>query len=200
VLQVLAIDLGTELMPAVALSTEAPEPGVIDQPPRSRTTPLLDRGTIRRVFGWLGPIEGLLALLAFGVGLWSAGWRPGMEFAAEGAAYAQATTLTYAAIVLAQVGTAFACRTRRSSLFHIGLFSNRALVLGVLASLALMLALIYVPPLATIFGFVPPAAEHWAMLATFPLVMLLAEEGRKWFRRRQLRESHDAPAPMRLTE
>ncbi|MFO7167115.1 MAG: cation-transporting P-type ATPase [Chloroflexota bacterium] len=187
VLQVLAIDLGTEVLPSVALSTEAPEPGILDQPPRARSTPLLDREALVRVFGWLGPLEGALALIAYFMAFWAAGWRPGAPPIADALVYAQATTLTYAAIVLAQVGNAFASRTRDASLFQVGLFSNRALLLGVLASLALMLALLYTPPLARIFGFVPPTPAQWALLASFPFVMLFAEEGRKWLARRRAR-------------
>ena len=185
VLQVLVIDLGTELLPSVALSTEPPEPGVLDQPPRARSAPLLDRETLLRAFAWLGPLEGALALMAFFLAYWSAGWRPGMPLPDEGALYAQATTLTYAAIVLAQVGNAFACRTRTASIVQIGPFSNRPLIFGVLASVALMLALIYVPPLAAIFSFVPPTLPQWAVLASFPIVMLSAEESRKWWVRRR---------------
>jgi magnesium-transporting ATPase (P-type) len=185
VLQVLAIDLGTEVLPSIALSTEVPEPGALDQPPRSRSAPLLDRATLVRVFGWLGLIEGALVLGAFLMACWMVGWRPGAPFALAGAAYAQATTVAYAAIVLAQAGNAFAVRTRRTPLLSVGLLTNRALVVGVAGSLALMLALIYVPPLAQIFGFAPPTATQWAVLVCFPLIMLLAEEGRKgWERRR----------------
>lgn len=185
VLQVLVIDLGTELLPAVALSTEAPEPGMLDQPPRARTAPLLDRETLLRVFAWLGPLEGVLALFAFLLAYWSAGWRPGAPLDASGVLYAQATTLTYAAIVLAQAGNALACRTRTTSLFRIGIFTNQALVVGILGSLALMLGLIYFPPLAAIFGFVAPTPQQWAVLASYPLIMLMAEEGRKWIVRRR---------------
>ncbi len=184
VLQVLAIDLGTELFPSIALSTEAPEPGILDRPPRPRTAPLVDQAMLLRAFGWLGVLEGALALGAFFLGYWSSGWRPGQPLAADGALYAQATTLTYAAIVMAQVGNAFASRTRRVSVWRIGLLTNRALLLGLLLSIALMLALIYIPPLAEIFGFVPPSMGQWALLLTFPPIILLAEEGRKWWNRR----------------
>lgn len=184
VLQVLAIDVGTELLPSVALSTEPPEPGILEQPPRSRTAPLLDRETLLRTFAMLGMLEGALALLAFFTVYWSAGWRPGMPMESSGEIYAQATTLTYMAIVMAQVGVAFASRTRRSSVFRIGLFTNRALVVGTLLSVVLMLALVYIEPLAMLFNFVPPQPEHWAMLACFPVIMLFADEIFKWWQRR----------------
>lgn len=184
VLQVLAIDVGTELLPSVALSTEPPEPGILEQPPRSRTAPLLDRETLLRTFAMLGMLEGALALLAFFTVYWSAGWRPGMPMESSGEIYAQATTLTYMAIVMAQVGVAFASRTRRSSVFRIGLFTNRALLVGTLLSVVLMLALVYIEPLAMLFNFVPPHPEHWVMLACFPVIMLFADEIFKWWQRR----------------
>jgi magnesium-transporting ATPase (P-type) len=132
----------------------------------------------------LGMLEGALALLAFFTVYWSAGWRPGMPMESSGEIYAQATTLTYMAIVMAQVGVAFASRTRRSSVFRIGLFTNRALVVGTLLSVVLMLALVYIKPLAALFNFVPPQPEHWVMLACFPVIMLFADEIFKWWRRR----------------
>jgi magnesium-transporting ATPase (P-type) len=186
VVQVLAIDLGAELFPSIALSTEPPEPGILDRPPRRRTAPLLDRSVVVRAFAWLGMIEGGLALLAYMLGYWSSGWRPGQPFTSDNDAYALATTLAYAAIVMAQVGNALASRTRRVSLLEVGLLTNRALLVGVLASVALMLVLIYVPPLATVFGFVAPAPVHWLVLLTFPPIMLAAEEGRKWWARRRV--------------
>ncbi len=183
VLQVLAIDVGTELLPSVALSTEPPEPGILAQPPRSRTAPLLDRETLWRTFALLGMLEGALALFSFFMAYWSAGWRPGMLLASSGDIYAQATTLTYMAIVMAQLGTAFASRTRRYSLFQLGPFTNRALVAGTITSFGLMLVLVYVEPLATLLGFVPPHPEHWILLACYPFIMLLADELFKWYRR-----------------
>lgn len=185
VLQVLAIDFGTELFPSVALSTEPPEPGILDRPPRARGAPLLDQAVLFRSFAWLGLLEGGLVLLAYLMGNWTGGWRPGESFATSGPIYEQATTLAYAAIVLAQAGNAFASRTQRESLWQIGPWSNRALLAGVLASVVLMLALIYIPPLAAVFGFAAPNLTHWLVLLTFPFVMLFAEEGRKWLARQR---------------
>jgi magnesium-transporting ATPase (P-type) len=186
VLQVLAIDLGTELLPAIALSAEPPEPGVLEQSPRARSRPLLDKAVIWRVFAWLGVVEGVLAMGAFMLAYWSHGWRPGMELATSGSIYMQATTLTYAAIVLAQAGNVFACRTRLLPIAQLGIFTNRALVAGVIASTILMLAMIYIEPLAQIFGFVPPTLTQWLVLATFPFIMLAAHEAAKWWERRRL--------------
>ncbi|HMP39360.1 MAG TPA: HAD-IC family P-type ATPase [Roseiflexaceae bacterium] len=185
VLQVLAIDLGTELLPAVALSTEPPEPGILDQPPRARSRPLLEKAVLWRVFAWLGLIQGLMALGAYLLGHWSGGWRPGMAFDEDGIVYMQATTLTYAAIVLAQAGNVFACRTWLLPVTRMGIFTNRVLVAGVIVSTLAMLAMIYVEPLAQIFGFVAPTPWQWMVVATFAPLMFVAHEAAKWWARRQ---------------
>lgn len=184
VLQVLAIDLGTELLPAVALSAEAQEPGMLDEPPRARSKPLLERAMVWRVFAWLGVVQGTLALGAYFMGQWSGGWQPGRPLIADGPVYLQSTTLAYVAIVLAQVGNVFACRTRFLPVYRIGLFGNRALVGAVVLATAAMLALVYLEPLSTLFGFVPPAPQHWLVLVTFPVIMFAAHEAAKAWERR----------------
>jgi magnesium-transporting ATPase (P-type) len=55
-MQVLAIDLGTDMLPAIALGTERAEPGTLDRPPRPRTERLLDASVLGRVFAWIGPL------------------------------------------------------------------------------------------------------------------------------------------------
>jgi magnesium-transporting ATPase (P-type) len=103
---VLAIDLGTDLLPAIALGTEKPEPRVMDRPPRRRSERLLNRRVLARVYGFVGLIVGISGLVSFFAGYWLAGWRPGDALADEGALYLQATAMTYAGIVMGQVGAA----------------------------------------------------------------------------------------------
>ena len=130
VMQILAVDLGTDLLPALALGAERPEPGVMDRPPRPRTERLLSRRRLLHAYGFLGVAEAALALGAFFWAYWLAGWRPGLPMAATGDLYRRATTLTLAGIVAAQVGNVLACRTERTSVFRLGLWSNRAVLLG----------------------------------------------------------------------
>ncbi len=180
VMQILAVDLGTDLLPALALGAERPEAGVMDRPPRSRDERLLGPRRLLHAYGFLGVAEAALALGAFFWAYWLAGWRPGLPMAATGALYQRATTLTLAGIVAAQVGNVLACRTDRASVFRLGLSSNRAVVLGIAAEIGILVALILVPPLARVFGLAPLAVAEWAPLLAFPAVMLLLEEGRKW--------------------
>jgi calcium-translocating P-type ATPase len=184
VMQILAVDLGTDLLPALALGAEPPERDVMDRPPRRRGQRLLGPGRLLRAYAFLGVIEAALAMFAFFWTYWLAGWRPGLPLAGEGDLYLRATTMTLAAIVAAQVGNVFACRTDRESVFRSGLFRNRLVLVGVAAEVALLLALIVTPPLARVFGLAPLAFEEWRILLAFPAVIVLLEEARKWVVRR----------------
>ena len=75
VLQVLALDIGTDLLPALALGAEKPEPGVMERPPRAKGARLLDRRVLGRAFGFLGPVEATasMAMLPIGAALFF-GW------------------------------------------------------------------------------------------------------------------------------
>jgi magnesium-transporting ATPase (P-type) len=89
VMQVLAIDLGTDMLPALALGTERAEPGTMNRPPRQRGERLLNRAVLARVFGWIGPMEGLAAMASFFCAYLLAGWRPWEALADSGDLYKQ---------------------------------------------------------------------------------------------------------------
>jgi magnesium-transporting ATPase (P-type) len=180
VMQILAVDLGTDLMPALALGTEPPEPDVMDRPPRPRAERLLSPARLLHAYAFLGTIEAVLALGGFFWVYWLAGWRPGLPMASTGDLYQRATTMTLAGIVAAQVGNVLACRSERESVLRLGLLSNRAVLLGIAAEVTILLALILIPPLATVFGLAPLSFVEWVPLLGFPVVLLALEEGRKW--------------------
>ena len=185
VMQILAVDLGTDLLPALALGAEPPEPGVMDRPPRPRTERLLGPRRLLHAYAFLGATEAALALLAFFWTYWLAGWRPGLPMAAGGDLYHRATTMTLAGIVAAQIGNVFACRTDRESVFRIGIFGNRLVLLGIAAEIGILLGLILVPPLGRVFGLAPLGVAEWTLLLGFPPAVLGLEEGRKWLVRQR---------------
>ncbi|MFH1736790.1 MAG: cation-transporting P-type ATPase, partial [Actinomycetota bacterium] len=104
IMQILAIDLGTDMLPALALGTEAPEPGVMKRPPRDPKERLLNWPLLRRAYLFLGPIQATACMLAYFFIYWTNGWRPGMELAASGIVYIKATTANHAAVVTTQIG------------------------------------------------------------------------------------------------
>src|SRR5258707_5926626 len=172
VTQILAIDLGTDLLPALALGSEPPEKTVMQGPPRRRDAPWLDRSLVARAFLWLGPIEAALCFAGFFAVYIMAGytdllhlprvdWLPFAQRLAmpAGRDYILATTVFHAGVVMAQVGNAFACRTEKARGRQLGWLRNRFLLAGVAAEMGLILLLIYVPPLAERFEHLPlPAA------------------------------------------
>ena len=133
VLQILAIDLGTETLPALALGREPAEPGLMDRPPRARSEGVIDRALLVRAWVFLGLIEAALVLGGFFFVLLRAGWSPGDDVSSGQPlhdAYLQATTMTFAGIVACQIGTAFAARTERASLRSVGVLHEPPAALG----------------------------------------------------------------------
>jgi magnesium-transporting ATPase (P-type) len=186
-LQILAIDLGTETLPALALGREPAEPGLMDQPPRSRKTGLLTKAMLIRAWLWLGLLEAALVAGGFFFVLLRAGWSPG-DATGPGTplhhTYLIATTMSFAGITACQVGTAFASRTSRASLREIGFFTNPLLLGGIAFELVFAAALIYLPPLQSIFHTAALGLPEIALLASFPVIVWGSDELRRARRRR----------------
>jgi calcium-translocating P-type ATPase len=187
VLQILAIDLGTEILPALALGREPAEPGLMERPPRPRSEGVIRRTMLVRAWLFLGLIEAALVLGGFFYVLLRAGWSPG-DAVSRGSplhgTYLEATTMTFAGIVACQIGTALASRTERASLRAVGFFSNRLLLWGILSELAFAAALVYAPPLQRLFGTAALGPIELAILAPFPVLIWGADEIRRWRLRR----------------
>ncbi len=179
VMQILAVDLGTDLVPALGLGSEQPEPGTMDRPPRLRDQRLLDVPLLLRAYLFLGMIEALLSLGAFFFYYYMNGWRPGMTMADSGTFYITATTMSLAGIVASQMGNVFACRTDRESVFRAGFFANKLVLWGLAIELAIIAFLIYTPALQKVFGLAPLTFREWSFLLLFPPSLLLMEEARK---------------------
>jgi calcium-translocating P-type ATPase len=188
VLQILAIDLGTETLPALALGQEPAEPGLMERPPRSPRESVISSELLLRAWGFLGGISAGLVLGGFFFVLLRAGWSPGDAVSAGSGlhhAYLQATTMTFAGIVACQVGTAFAARTSKASLRSVGLWSNRALLWGIVFELAFTAALLYLPPLQAVFGTRALPLSDLLLLAAFPPIVWGLDELRRYVRRRR---------------
>ena len=186
VLQVLAVDLGTDMLPALGLGLEPPEPGVMQRPPRSRKAHLIDRALLLRAWLWLGVLESFFGMAAFFYTYWTHGFCCRfLPLPGTGELYSLATTMTLAGIVASQIGNVFAVRTERSSTFSVGVFSNRYVNLGVIVEIAILLAIVYLPPLQRVFTTAPIPAGLGLILLPIPLLFFSLEEARKWLVRRR---------------
>ena len=176
-LQVLAIDLGSDVMPALALGAEPPEPGIMDRPPRPPSERLFSAVVVRR-FLFLGIIQSIGVTFAFFWRIHSAhlGFA---DFTASNPIYREAITMTQAGIVISQFFNGFAVRTDEESVFKVGLLSNVPLVFAEFFGLGIIAAISYLPVLQGVFKTAPLSVYDWLMLAAFGLALLVADELRK---------------------
>ena len=171
VLQILALDIGTDLFPALALGAEPPSRRVLARPPEKRH--LMDRRLMLRVFCVLGPVEAVIEMSAFSAVLFGGGWTrggppdAGLLMAASGAAFT--------AVVLGQLANAFACRSATVPPWRLGWRTNKLLAWAVLAELAVLAACLYVPQAAALLGQAPPPLVGF-LLAFLAIPAVLAAD------------------------
>ena len=190
VVQILAVDLGTDMLPALGLGAERPEVDVMRRPPRSRTERLFTWPLLIRAYLFLGVIEAVAAMAAYFDVLGRGGWRYGQELAPHDPLYQKATTACLAAIVVMQVVNVFLCRSDRESIAAASLRSNRLILAGVAVELGLILLMVYHPGAQRILGTASLSWRDWVFILPFALGMLTLEEFRKWIVRRFGRRSH----------
>lgn len=190
-MQILTIDLGTDMVPALGLGTEPPEEGVMDCPPRDPHEPLLTGKVLRTAFLWYGVMGSVASLAAYFFVQWTGGWHPGLPLVGSGGAdldptYVRATTMALAAIVFSQIGQAWNCRSEYASAFHAGLFSNPTVNRGIAFEIVLIVLITVLPPLQSVFHTRALMPIDYAFLICLPPLILLLEETRKALVRRRL--------------
>jgi Ca2+-transporting ATPase len=193
VVQVLAIDLAIDVIPSLALSREPAELGIMEEPPRSIKERLFTRKVLlRSVF--IGVIIAVGAIIGC-LNIWAAGgWHIGMAVPSDwhfggslpnnNPIYLKGVTMMFAGIVVAQAGNVLACRTSKQSIFKTSLKNNKWIIVGIAAQLSILAFLVYVPIMNTYFGTQPLGIFDWAFLLSLAVIVVLAEEIRKFFSRK----------------
>ncbi|MBN2004729.1 MAG: cation-transporting P-type ATPase [Anaerolineae bacterium] len=195
VMQILAVDLGTDMLPALALGAEPPEPGLMEQPPRNLKEHLINPALLTRAYFVLGPIQSLAAMAAFYFHYWVNGyWGQWLDLPDSGAIYRAATAMTLGAVVTTQIGNLFAQRTERLSFFRTPLFTNRLIWIGIASELVLFALLSYVPLLQQFFDTAAFPVWEWLFLFAWIPSLLIVDEVRKAFVRRRGRRRHFTPS------
>jgi Ca2+-transporting ATPase len=176
-LQVLSIDLGSDILPALALGAEPPDPGVMTRSPRPVTERLLSGPVVRR-FLFLGVIQAAGVCFAFFWRIHSA--HLGLShFTAATPAYREARTMTQAGIVVSQFFNSLTVRSEDQSILTVGVFTNRRLLLAGAFGIVLVSCISYIPVLQSVFGTAGLTVWDWLMIVGFGLTLLLADECRK---------------------
>jgi calcium-translocating P-type ATPase len=186
ILQILIIDLGTDMLPALALGAEEPEPEAMTCPPRQKGERILTAGVFLRSYPLMGLLEGLCGLAAYGATLKVGGWRPGQSLGPLDPLYLQATAACLCGIIVGQMMAVFMCRSETGSVFRKGIFENRLLLLGVVVEFMILLGINHLPPLQRMLGTAAIPVQAWLAMIPFVLGILLVEEARKALHRRVL--------------
>jgi Ca2+-transporting ATPase len=201
--QILAIDMGTDLFPALALGVEKPEPDVMRHPPRPRNQPLLDKTVIVRAV-WLGLLEATLCFAGF-LGIFvltgysgqigfpflsrlniPESWKISLTLTQ---AIIMASTVYHAGVVTAQAGNALACRSDHIRSSYLGWLSNWYLLGGIIIELVGIVCIIYIPYLATIFKHMALPGWMWIVLGSYAMIIYSVE----WIRKSVLRRFNKQP-------
>ena len=180
----LAIDLGTETLPALALGTERSEAGVMNFPPRPRGKGLVDKTLLFRGYVFLGLLNTAAVLAAYFWVLYQGGWRPGAQLEPNETTFLnplhlKAMTVVFVGIVVMQIANVFACRSETLSVFKMGLWGNRLIFWGILFELLFTCVLVYLPFFQHIFNTIGIGWNEWGILVIFMVVIFFLEESRK---------------------
>jgi sodium/potassium-transporting ATPase subunit alpha len=186
IVQILAVDLGTDLLPALALGVEKPDPLVMRQPPRPRQERLLNRPLLLRAYLFLGVITAGAAMAAYFFVLHNGGWHYGQALAVDAPLYLQATTACLSAIIVMQIVNVWLCRSERASVFSLSFTANRWIFAAIAFEIVLILLIDYSHIGNLIYGTTPISWQVWLFVVPFALSMLLLEELRKWWMRRDV--------------
>ncbi|MCK9389440.1 MAG: cation-translocating P-type ATPase C-terminal domain-containing protein, partial [Sulfuritalea sp.] len=184
IIQILAVDLGTDMLPALALGAEKPDPAVMNRPPRARDERLLSVGLLLRAYLFLGVLEAAAAMAVFFFVLDAAGWHYGTVLDRSNPLYLQATSACLATIVVMQMMNVLLCRHPLKSSLAFGFVGNPYILLGLAAELGVILFIIYTPAGHWLFGTAPIDAKVWLLALAGAALMWMLEEMRKaWLRR-----------------
>lgn len=167
VLQILALDIGTDTLSAVALGAEPPSAHLLDGPPVSGR--LMNAMVVRRAFGILGPTIAAVSMVAFMVSY--------LDVSVE-----RASGATFLAVVFGQKANVFACRSSTRRPGQLGWTTNRLVLLAITVELVFALTVVLVPPIANALDQGVPPWQGWVLaLAAIPAV-LAVDAADKWWR------------------
>jgi len=157
--QILWMNLITDGLPAIALSTEHSHAGIMTRKPKDPREPILSRRTSGYIFG-------AAILMALGsVSLFF------MNLANIDAA----RTIAFTALVFYQMAIAYSVRSEKN-VWKAGIFGNKKLLLAIAGSIVLQLAIVFIPALNTAFSTVPFGTDGWiAVIATAAVLFIILE-------------------------
>ena len=180
VMHILAVDLGTDIVPALALGAEPPEPKIMQQPPRNLKEHIITPALLRRAYLILGPLQSLATMAAFFYYYWTNGFTgQWLDLPAAGGIYQSATAMALSAVVTTQIGNLFAQRAENTPIQKMPLFNNKLIWFGILSELVVIAMIVYVPFLQRFIGTASFSIKYWPFLFAWSPLLMVADEIRK---------------------
>lgn len=184
ILLILAIDLGTDLLPALGLGQEQPESDVMAKAPRQPDERLLTPQLLFMSYGIIGMIQALAGFFAYFYVLYHGGWHWGQNLAYTDPLYQRAISAYFFSIIIVQIADVLICRVRRQSIFGKGIFTNSLVNIGIITELALAGLIIYTPWFQRVFNTHSLSLSELSLSIPFALVIFFGDELRKFLLRR----------------
>lgn len=177
-MQILIVDLGTDMLPALGLGSEEGDPDIMKQPPRKKNEHLLNKKVLLKAFTWYGLLASVISIGAYFFVNYQNGF-PQAALVGSGTVYMRATTMVLGAIVFCQVANVLNCRTDKISLFKKGIFSNKHIWNGIIFEIVLFWILTITPGIQQLFNTTVLNWKDWLILFCLPIPLILIDEIRK---------------------
>lgn len=176
--QILAIDLGTDIFPSFSLSLESSEPNIMKRNPFDHKERVLDgKGVMRIII--LGIIMAGAAIVAFILSMKRGGWDFGNKFDPTSVLYIKSTSVAYAVLSMTQMSNLLQSRNEALSVFKIGFFKNKYLIGAIFLSIGILLMFMYVPFFQYYLHMSPIDWQDWIVVIVACLIVFIYEEARK---------------------
>lgn len=180
---ILCIDLGTDILPAIALGVDTPDKDLMTRKPRKPNQKVMTKEFVIDFLS-IGIIVGLCMIGAFLFTLFEMGWRFGDGM---NGSFERPQTVAFASLVVVQLFNAFSARSSKESVFQESPFSNPFLIVAVFTSVIMMISMMYIPSLNYFLGTYPLGINDWEVVIIASLLPMVFVEIRKWYRRRAAR-------------
>lgn len=183
VIQILSIDLGSDMLPGLAIGSDKPEKNIMKRPPVGKDEKLLNWEVFKRGYFFVGVIEATAAMTAFITFLLMHGWEYGTVDLGDDLLQRQAMTMTLLGAISCQLTNAWTMRSWEFSAFSVGFFSNKLLLGAMVAELSWVWMLLNVESVQKVFNTAHvPLSDMW-ILIPFPIILFVSHEVYKWRRR-----------------
>jgi len=187
-IQILWVNLVTDGFPALALGLERASPDVMEQPPLDPKAPPVSRGMVLGIIA-IALVMAFSVMVAFQLELLRSTDVLGLS---NVEAIDHARTVAFCTLVMAQLFYALSARSSNQTLWRLGPFSNRKLILAILVSVSLQLFVVYAPGVNHLFGTVALDAQAWLVILPLGALAMILSEVWKSLRERSADKNRSA--------